>query len=94
MINPQRVRGSRASGDDSQLKIRHGEMDIVVDNPPFTRVGANNSASDPDVPNTVFGDQDPLVAKQMRQALLGIEDTIGNLSAGFGSYFVDLADRI
>ena len=94
MINPQTVRGGRLDGKVSQSKIRHEEMDIVVDNPPFTRVGANNNASDPDVPNTVFGDQDPLVADQMRKALLGIEDTIGNLSAGFGSYFVDLADRM
>ena len=69
-------------------------MDIVVDNPPFTRVGANNDASDPEVPNTIFGDQDAKVAEQMRRALLNIEDSIGNLSAGFGSYFVDLADRM
>ena len=94
VINPQRVSGDNADGEVRQSEFRHGEMDIVVDNPPFTRVGANNDASDPEVPNTIFGDQDAKVAEQMRRALLNIEDSIGNLSAGFGSYFVDLADRM
>ena len=94
LINPQRVRGDSSPDDVPQSEIRHGQMDIVVDNPPFTRVGANNSASNPEVPNTVFGDQDPDVAEQMRRALVNIDDSIGNLSAGFGSYFVDLADRM
>jgi len=94
VINPQTVSGDDTDGEALQSEFRHGEIDIVVDNPPFTRVGANNDASNPEVPNTIFGDQDPKVAEQMRQALLSIEDSIGNLSAGFGSYFVDLADRM
>ena len=42
-----------------QHDFRHGEMNIVIDNPPFTRVGADNNAIDPDVPTTIFGDRDP-----------------------------------
>ena len=94
VINPQRVRGDTSTGEVSQSEFRHGEMDIVVDNPPFTRVGANNNANNPEVPNTIFGDQNPIVAEQMRNTLRKIKNTIGNVSAGFGSYFVDLADRM
>ena len=94
LINPQRVRGDNSPNDVPQSEFRHEEMDIVVDNPPYTRVGANNDASDPEVPNTIFGDQDPIVAEEMRRTLRKIKDTIGNVSAGFGSYFVDLADRM
>ncbi len=94
LINPQRIQGDAPQERDSQHGFRHGEMNIVVDNPPFTRVGADNNATDPNVPTTIFGDRDPDVAKQMRQTLRGIEDSIGNGSAGFGSYFVDLADKM
>ena len=94
LINTRRVRGDGTQDDFPHREFRHEEMDIVVDNPPFTRVGANNSASNPEVPNTIFGDQDPNVADQMKRALASIQDTVGNFSAGFGSYFVDLADRM
>ncbi|MCY3723751.1 MAG: hypothetical protein OXG97_16140, partial [Candidatus Poribacteria bacterium] len=94
LINTQRIRGDASQDSDSQHGFRHGEMNIVVDNPPFTRVGADNNAVDPDVPTTIFGDRDPAIARRMQQTLRGIEDSIGNSSAGFGSYFVDLADRM
>ena len=95
LINPQRVQGGTSPVNETpQSDIRHGEMDIVVDNPPFTRIGANNDADNPEVPSTIFGDQDPHVAGQMRLALTKIENAIGNFSAGFASYFVDLADRM
>ena len=91
LINPQRVQGDASPVDNSQSEFRHREMDIVVDNPPFTRVGADNKTG---VPKSVFGDQDPAIAKEMIRALRKIEDSIGNSNAGFGSYFVDLADRM
>ena len=94
LINPQRVQGGAAQVDVPQSEFRHGEIDIVVDNPPFTRVGANNDAADPEVPNTIFGDQDPHVVKQMQKALRNVENSIGNVTAGLASYFVDLADRM
>ena len=94
LINTQRVRGDTSENDTPQQEFRHREMDIVVDNPPFTRAGADNSSTNPDVPTTIFGDRDPDIADQMRRALRAMENSIGNSNAGFGSYFVDLADRM
>lgn len=93
-ITTQRLRGSSPTANVTQPEYRHREMDIVVDNPPFTRVGADNSAINPEVPKTIFGEKDPEIAEQMRLKLGRIRDTIGNLSAGFASYFVDLAHRM
>ncbi len=46
------------------------------------------------MPTTIFGEQDPEIAEEMRKALAAIRDTLGNSSAGFSSYFVDLAHRM
>ena len=94
LINTQRIRGDAYEDDTRQPEFRHGEMDIVVDNPPFTRAGADNNAADPDVPKTIFGDRDADIAAEMKRTLRNIEHSIGNSNAGFGSYFVDLADRM
>ena len=91
VINPQRVRGDKSTEEVPQSELQHGEMDIVVDNPPFTRAGADNKTG---VPKSLFGDQDPTIAKEMQRTLKKIKDSIGNSNAGFGSYFVDLADRM
>ena len=91
VINPQRVRGDASTEEVSQSELRHGEMDIVVDNPPFTRGGADNKTG---IPKSIFGDQQADVADGMKHALRTIEDSIGNSNAGFGSYFVDLADKM
>ena len=91
LINTQRVQGGASPADVPQSDFRHGEMDIVVDNPPFTRAGADNKTG---VPKSIFGDQDADIAKKMKQALRKIKDSIGNSNAGFGSYFVDLAHRM
>jgi len=94
LINTERVRGDASLTDTPQPEFRHGEMDIVVDNPPFTRAGADNNATDPHVPKTVFGDRNAEIATEMKRSLREIQDSIGNSNAGFGSYFVDLADRM
>ena len=94
LINTERVQGSVSQDNTLQTEFRHGEMDIVVDNPPFTRPGSENSSQDPDVPSTLFGDRDPNIAAEMRRSLSSIDSSVGNSSAGFGSYFVDLADRM
>ena len=103
LINTERVQGDDNQvalnpdliGDDTQRsEFRHGEFDIVVDNPPFTRVGADSSSNNPDVPKTVFGDRDEDVAEEMKASLKSIDTSIANGNAGLGSYFVDLADRM
>ena len=91
LINTQRVQGGASPADVPQSDFRHGEMNIVVDNPPFTRVGADNKAG---VPKSMFGDQDPDIAKKMKRALRDFKDSIGNSNAGFASYFVDLANKM
>ncbi len=93
LINTQRVQGDITQNETPQQEFQHGEMDIVVDNPPFTRPGSENNSQNPDVPTTLFGDRHPDIAAEMRRALREMEDSIGNSNAGFGSYFVDLADK-
>ena len=103
LINTERVQGDDHQvalnpdliGDDTQRsEFRHGEFDIIVDNPPFTRVGADSSSNNPDVPKTVFGDKAEDVREAMKASLRNIETSIANNKAGLGSYFVDLADRM
>ena len=94
LINTERVQGDDRYDDIQGTEFRHGEFDIIVDNPPFTRTAADTSSNDPDVPKTVFGDRDEDVAKAMKAALRNIETSIAHSNAGLGSYFVDLADRM
>ena len=94
LINTERVQGDGSQDDTQRPEFRHREFDIVVDNPPFTRMGADNSSDNPDVPTTVFGDRDEDVAEEMKAVLRGIETSIANGNAGLGSYFVDLANRM
>ena len=94
LFNSERVRGDYSEDGTQGPEFRHSEFDIIVDNPPFTRVGADNSSDSPDVPKTVFGDRDEDVAQQMKAVLREIETSIANGNAGLGSYFVDLADRM
>jgi len=94
LINTERVQGDDSQDDTEKPEFRHGEFDIIVDNPPFTRIGADNNSDNPDVPTTVFGDRDEDVAKEMKAVLRNIETSIAHSNAGLGSYFVDLADRM
>ena len=94
LINTERVQGDDSQDDTQRSEFRHGEFDIVIDNPPFTRTAADTSSDNPDIPKTVFGDRDEDVAKAMKAALKSIETSIANSNAGLGSYFVDLADRM
>ena len=94
LINTERVQGDDSQDDAPRSEFRHGEFDIVIDNPPFTRVGADNNSDDPDVPTTVFGDRDEDIANAMKASLKSIDTSIANGNAGLGSYFVDLANRM
>ena len=94
LIDTERVQGDEHQADAQGPEFRHGEFDIIVDNPPFTRTAADTSSHDPDVPKTVFGDRDKNVAEAMKAALRSIKTSIANSNAGLGSYFVDLANRM
>ena len=93
LINPTQVQGGADTQHTRQSEFKHKEMDIVIQNPPFIPAGADNNARGPEVPITIFGEQDPSVAADMRRALASIRNTLGN-SRAFSSYFVDLADRM
>ena len=94
LINTERVQGDDRQDGAQVPEFWHGEFDIVVDNPPFTRVGADSSSDNPDVPTTVFGDREEVIANAMKASLKSIDTSIANGNAGLGSYFVDLADRM
>ncbi len=94
LINTEQVQGDDSQDGTPLSEFRHGEFDIVIENPPFTRTAADTSSDNPDIPKTVFGDRDKNVAKAMKASLKGIETSIAHSNAGLGSYFVDLADRM
>ncbi len=79
--------GNRSEPLRKQFKPH--EFDIVIQNPPFTRIGADNNS---DTPKHIFADKK--VAEEMRKALKGQKSRIGHGQAGLGSYFVDLADKM
>ncbi len=90
-------RSKQVQGDDRdtpESEFRHGEFNVIVENPPFTRTGADTSSHNPEVPKTVFGDRTDDVAGEMKAALKSIKTSIAHSNAGLGSYFVDLADRM
>jgi hypothetical protein len=94
LMNPETVQGDDSQDDVQRSEFRHGEFDIIVDNPPFTRMGADNSSDNPEVPKTVFGDRDEDVREAMKASLKSVDTSLANGKAGLGSYFVDLADRM
>lgn len=93
LMNTQQIEGGASSANTSQPEFQYGEMDIVVDNPPFTRPGSDSNSRNSEVPSTIFGEREPNIASEMRQALREM-DSVGNSRAGFSSYFVDLADKM
>ena len=71
-------------------EFRHGEFDFVIMNPPFTRSASKNNSSTQQ--NAIFGDHRN--AKKMRQTLKAQKSALGNLHAGLGSHFADLAEQM
>lgn len=71
-------------------EFRHGEFDFVVMNPPFTRSASKNNSSTQK--NAIFGDHKN--ATKMRRTLKAQKSALGNMHAGLGTHFVELADRM
>ena len=69
--------------------FRHGEFDIVIQNPPYTRAGADNNSN---VPKSVFADKKEAAAMRASRKAQG-RRLSGN-NPGEGPDFVDLADRM
>ena len=69
--------------------FRHGEFDIVIQNPPYTRSGADGNSN---VPKSIFADKKEAAA--MRAARKAQGRRLSGNNPGEGPDFVDLADRM
>ncbi|MDE0482011.1 MAG: hypothetical protein OXI67_05495 [Candidatus Poribacteria bacterium] len=82
--------------ENTVVKLRqtfpHGDFDIVIQNPPFTKPGTDQGSS---IPKTTFqGSDRPEEDKKAMQAVLRSKKSqIAHGLSGLASYFVDLADR-
>ncbi len=88
----EQVGGTERTSIEIKREFPDGEMDIVIQNPPFIRPGAENSS---EVPRSVFqsnfhSEEDK---KEMQNALQRKDSRVANGQYGLGSYFIDLADR-
>lgn len=93
-----RTAGGRGAIEVRDLvdRVRHGQFDLVIMNPPFTRHGAREGDRT-SVHNPAFAafgadeDEQDLLAQHLRQLGTG---GYAHGHAGLASYFVDLADRM
>ena len=74
---------------DLRDAFRHGEFDIVIQNPPYTRSGADGNSN---VPKSIFGDKKEAAA--MRASRKAQKCRLSGNNPGLGPHFVDLADRM
>ena len=81
--------GQGAETTDLRDAFRHGEFDIVIQNPPYTRSGADNNSN---VPKSIFADKQEAAAMRASRKAQG-RRLSGN-NPGEGPDFVDLADRM
>ena len=81
--------GHGTEATDLRDAFRHGEFDIVIQNPPYTRSGADNNSN---VPKSIFADKKEAAAMQAARRAQG-RRLAGN-NPGEGPDFVDLADRM
>ena len=82
--------------DNTVVKLQqtfpHGDIDIVIQNPPFTRPGSDSNT---DVPKSTFqGSDRPKEDQKLMQAALKSKNTrVTDGTNGFVFAFVDLADK-
>ena len=82
--------------DNTVVKLQqtfpHGDIDIVIQNPPFTRPGSDSNT---DIPKSTFqGSGRPGEDQKLMQAALKSKNTrVTDGKSGFVSAFVDLADK-
>ena len=81
--------GKGTETTDLRDAFRHGEFDIVIQNPPYTRAGADNNSN---VPKSIFADKREAAA--MRSARKAQGRRLSGNNPGEGADFVDLADRM
>ena len=89
----QQLGGTENIAVETQHVFAHGEFDIVIQNPPFTKPGTDQGSG---IPKTTFqGSDRPEEDKKAMQAALRNKDSrVAHGLSGLASYFVDLADRM
>ena len=89
----QQLGGTENVKVETQHVFKHGEFDIVIQNPPFTKPGTDQGSG---IPKTTFqGNDRPEEDKKAMQASLRNKDSrVAHGLSGLVSYFVDLADRM
>ncbi len=81
--------GQGTETTDLRNAFRHGEFDIVIQNPPYTRSGADGNSN---VPKSIFADKKEAAAMRAARKAQGRRLTGNN--PGEGPDFIDLADRM
>ena len=81
--------GQGTQTTDLRDAFKHSEFDIVIQNPPYTRSGADNNSN---VPKSIFADKKEAAA--MRASQRAQESRLSGNNTGLGAHFVDLADRM
>ena len=81
--------GQGTETTDMRDAFRHGEFDIVIQNPPYTRSGADSNSN---LPKSIFADKkETAVMQASRKAQ---KCRLRGNNPGLGPDFVDLADRM
>ena len=88
----ERIGGEENTVVKLQQQFPHDSFDIVIQNPPFTRPGADSNTG---IPKSTFqGSDRPEEAQEAMQAELKRKNTrVSDGANGFVSAFVDLADK-
>ncbi len=81
--------GQGTETTDLTEAFKHGEFDIVIQNPPYTRGGADSNSN---LPKSIFADKKE--APEMRAARKAQGRRLAGNNPGYGPDFVDLADRM
>ena len=81
--------GQGAETTDLRDAFRHDEFDIVIQNPPYTRSGADGNSN---IPKSIFADKKEAAA--MRASQKAQKCQLSGNNTGLGAHFVDLADRM
>ena len=81
--------GKGTESTDLKDAFKHGEFDIVIQNPPYTRSGADSNSN---LPKSIFADKKE--APEMQAARKAQGRRLGGNNPGEGVDFVDLADRM
>ena len=81
--------GQGTESTDMRDAFSHGEFDVVIQNPPYTRAGADGNTN---IPKSIFADKKEAAA--MRASLKAQGRRLSGNNPGEGVDFVDLADRM